>query len=1441
MIKTKRAKATLAVTLAILLALTVGTVAFFVDRATHQMQFTTATFTDDGYTLTREAPNGPYAAGETITVPITETNTGAEDIKSSVKMTATWSSPDTATARQLFNGDVTLKIGDTVLTYEVSQDKKSITFTLPEQVLGTTAGTKTVTRDLLLTVPDSFVSTGTVTFTFIEVDLAQSPVGFTAEYDNIDLNTLKCSTQVVWAASTMSNSISTPNGNKALYGYLNETCDGIIFEMGFNYNRSAMKDFANTSASKWSNYKSVIKTLSFPDGMTTVGDYAFDGFTKVTSVSFPSTTGGIGQYAFNGSGLTGTLTIPATVNTIEERAFGLLPSVTTITFNHTNSDVLTLPDNKAAGKTTLGAFYVASHVDTVVNSDVVAIQYKYGWHDGWDNRRPVPTLTQDDRWQYTTYWGDTGDYSYETPIDLDLLTTIEIADYYIPTGNETIWDVSDLSVPGTVTAYLSADKTKVTIAGNGYGSIFANECSNYTFSFYNNYYSFTELTRINGAELLDVSNVVEARDMFTSNSNLEYVNVSNWDTGNIKYTSTGYKGMFSYCYNLSELDVSNWDTSSMVETTRMFDSCSSLTTLDVSKWDTSACENTMDTFAYCSGLTEIDVNTKKVNAGTPEEYTAWDVSNVENAAGMFQGTANLKTVNMKDWNTAKIWSVRQMFESSGIESIDLSGWNESTVTNVESMFQFCENLTDINLDGWDLSHVTDSDYMLRFCTALESVTFPTALVNYGAFFADNCSSLTTIEFLHAADTDITFDDARGGYGGAFPLSDPYSKVNPLRTKITTVNTDALNYGWTNDFRGYVVTVDTITGSNVTVNPAVSINGKTITINPAVKTGYTYQGATVKWTDGSAQSQTLAKDALTFQMPAGDVTVTPDLDLITYTIGYNLNGGTVTTNPTQYTIESPAITLNNPTKQGYTFLGWTGSNGNTPQTTVTIAAGSTGNKTYTANWRADLQRIDVTTQPTKTTYTEGETFDKAGMVVTAYYTDGTSKPVANYSTSPTGELSLSDTTITVTYTENGITQTDTVDITVETANITITYNGNGGTFANNSTTNAVVHEIGSSVVDSEAYQEPTLYAAEFLSWYTDPACTAGSEFDVSKATTDTTVYAKWKYLPVLAENSTWYKGSVKRNTITSASIVKSYSLTGNETESWAADVHGSGAVMCYRTATELIIAAGNGFEKIYANKDSTYVFGGSSLTYALSEITTISGLDILDTSSASNMSYMFSYCSGLTSLDLSSFNTANVSNMSSMFYYCSGLTSLDLSSFNTAKVSNMSKMFNGCGRLTSLNLSSFNTAKVSNMSGMFSSCSVLTSLDLSNFNTAKVSDMSYMFSYCRGLTSLDLSSFDTSNVSNMSYMFYYSSGLKTVFVSSLWNTQNVARSGNMFYKCTGLVGGNSTTYNSSNIDATYACVDKAGQPGYFTYKAAPATVSVMSLYSSGNSLNSVIVE
>ena len=74
------------------------------------------------------------------------------------------------------------------------------------------------------------------------------------------------------------------------------------------------------------------------------------------------------------------------------------------------------------------------------------------------------------------------------------------------------------------------------------------------------------------------------------------------------------------------------------------------------------------------------------------------------------------------------------------------------------------------------------------------------------------------------------------------------------------------------------------------------------------------------------------------------------EIIRYKIVYNLNGGQAEGNPTTYTNKSETFALNEPVKSGAKFLGWTGSNGETPQKIVTIEKGSIGDKEYIANWK-----------------------------------------------------------------------------------------------------------------------------------------------------------------------------------------------------------------------------------------------------------------------------------------------------------------------------------------------------------------------------------------------------------------------------------------------------------------------------------------------------------
>ena len=202
-------------------------------------------------------------------------------------------------------------------------------------------------------------------------------------------------------------------------------------------------------------------------------------------------------------------------------------------------------------------------------------------------------------------------------------------------------------------------------------------------------------------------------------------------------------------------------------------------------------------------------------------------------------------------------------------------------------------------------------------------------------------------------------------------------------------------------------------------------------------------------------------------------------------------------------------------------------------------------------------------------------------------------------------------------------------------------------------------------------------------------------------------------------------------------------------------------------------------------------------YKCSSLTSITGIDNLQTDNVTSMSCMFYKCSCMTSLNLSGFKTYNVTNMSNMFWDCSRLTSLNVSGWSNNKVTSMSEMFSGCSNLTSLDVSGFKTNNVTAMLRMFNRCSSLTSLDVSGFKTDNVTNMSYMFSGCSSLTSLDVSGFNTDNVKDMSGMFSGCSGLTSIEVSG-FKTDNVKDMSGMFSGCSGLTSIEVSGFRTDNV-------------------------------------------
>ena len=144
---------------------------------------------------------------------------------------------------------------------------------------------------------------------------------------------------------------------------------------------------------------------------------------------------------------------------------------------------------------------------------------------------------------------------------------------------------------------------------------------------------------------------------------------------------------------------------------------------------------------------------------------------------------------------------------------------------------------------------------------------------------------------------------------------------------------------------YTITYELDGGTNAPENPAsYNVETETITLKDPAKAGYTFAGwyKAEDFTGGAVTEIT--------QGTTGNITLYAKWELVSYTINYELNGGTnAPENPASYNVETGTITLKNPTKDKYDFKGWYRTEDFTGDAVTEIAQGSTGNITLYAKW------------------------------------------------------------------------------------------------------------------------------------------------------------------------------------------------------------------------------------------------------------------------------------------------------------------------------------------------------------------------------------------------------------------------------------------------------------------------------------------------------------
>ena len=209
-----------------------------------------------------------------------------------------------------------------------------------------------------------------------------------------------------------------------------------------------------------------------------------------------------------------------------------------------------------------------------------------------------------------------------------------------------------------------------------------------------------------------------------------------------------------------------------------------------------------------------------------------------------------------------------------------------------------------------------------------------------------------------------------------------------------------------------------------MNPTTyNIELDTITILEPTKAGYRFDG----WvTDGSGEPQ---KNVTIPKGSTGNVSYSASWTAVEYNITVDLGGGNSTeAYPSYYTVEYSEIAIANPTRYGYEFLGWTTATSSTPVKDLVIAAGSVGDISLVASWRAVTYRITINlvhgtvngTIPTEYTVENGEiiipTPERVGYTFAGWLVGDSSSPVMNLTVDAgsTGDVTATATWTPVTY-------------------------------------------------------------------------------------------------------------------------------------------------------------------------------------------------------------------------------------------------------------------------------------------------------------------------------------------------------------------------------------------------------------------------------------------
>lgn len=534
---------------------------------------------------------------------------------------------------------------------------------------------------------------------------------------------------------------------------------------------------------------------------------------------------------------------------------------------------------------------------------------------------------------------------------------------------------------------------------------------------------------------------------------------------------------------------------------------------------------------------------------------------------------------------------------------------------------------------------------------------------------------------------------------------------------------------------YTVTFDTGDSDDI-VPPQIINNGETASMpssNPGRK-GYDFAG----WVDENG-------NLYDFDTPVtGPLTIFAKWQAIIYSIDYELDGGSVTpANPLSYTIETDTFVLNNPTKEHYDFVGWTGSNSSVPETEVSVAKGTTGDLTYSANWKKkvytvsfirDYNQTVISTQEVE--YGNPATRPADPMAPKFYYFDGWQDADGNeydFSTPITSDTSIyaifKRITFTVTFDTDGgmpVPPAQTVEI-----------EGKPTRPADPTKENYIF--VGWKDIEQD-------YMVDFDNYYWH-------------VTSNITLTAIWqpevaKIVPTEVGGDNTLNLKMKQIANPGETITKGYDYPDTVTRSFKkATVEEYGAVKDSLTSDN-IISSSDSLAPVYMWFDNST---GSMYWYTEAAKVEFSG----------SMGRLFAKFSALTNIDsFADFDTSNVTDMNRVFQNCKSLRDT----------------VNASGEVTKSVLAPLANWDVTNVksfvfafgAGADGDAPKITDFSpISGWNVGNCEDFNQMFKYNRYMKNLNaFENWDMTSATNIKNMFTGTTALEDASAIKGWNVVNV---------------------------------------------------------------------